>query len=159
MTTRFDAATVAYLLTIIEWYGKVAFTHNYIFGWIDGNDVKMVFLDWNEFKRALKFDRAAQSKGGMLKIRVKPDSKVKAAWNKKAIVIANADELTEDNKYNKGENFERIITEKLCGEQWTKDKIPFTVAGDVIYKGISYQVKLDNAELTNEKTYKNFNRG
>ena len=156
MTNRFDAATVAYLLTIIEWYGKVAFTHNYIFGWIDGDDVKMVFLDWKDFKRALKYDRAATSKGGMLKIRVKPDSKTLAIWNKKSVIIANAAELIENTKYNKGENFERIITEKLCGEKWYKDKVPFTVAGDVVYKGIAYQVKLYGAELTNEKTYKNF---
>ena len=55
-------------------------------------------------------------------------------------------------KYNKGENFERVITELLIGETWVKDSVPFNVAGDIRWNGEEVQIKFDGAELTNEKT-------
>lgn len=152
----FNAMQTAYMDSMIDFYGNTSFTHDYIFGWIDGDDIKAAFINWNDFRRLLlKYDRAATSKGGMLKIRVKADSKARAILKKTAFVIGKASELKQDSKYNKGENFERIITEKLCGEKWSKDSIPYYKAGDVIYNGKSYQVKLENAELTNAKTYEN----
>lgn len=152
----FNAMQTAYMDSMIDFYGNTSFTHDYIFGWIDGDDIKAAFLNWYDFRRLLlKYDRAATSKGGMLKIRVKADSKARAILKKSAFVVGVVEELTQDKKHNKGENFERIITEKLCGEQWEKDSIPYYKAGDIIYKGKAIQVKFDGAELTNAKTYEN----
>ena len=152
----FDAISVAYCAEMSDFYGRTSFTHEYLFGWIEKNDVYAVFLQWDEFKNLLlKNDKAATSKGGMLKIRVKADTKARIILKKKAFIIASADELSADIKHNKGENFERIVTEKLCGEKWEKDSVPYYAAGDVIYKGRPIQVKFDGAELTNAKTYEN----
>lgn len=146
----------AYCEEMKNFYGHTSFTHDYLFGWVDGNDILAVFISWEQFaKLLLKNDRAATSKGGMLKIRVRADSKARAILKKSAFIIGKIDELTADKKHNRGENFERIVTEKLCGEKWEKDSIPYYKAGDIIYKEKPIQVKFDGAELTNAKTYEN----
>lgn len=152
----FTNLQTAYMDSMIEFYGNTSFTHDYLFGWIDGNDIKAAFINWTDFRRLLlKYDKAATSKGGMLKIRVKADSKARVILKKIAFTVGSINELTQDSKHNKGENFERIVTEKMCGERWEKDSIPYYKAGDIIYKGKAIQVKFDGAELTNAKTYEN----
>lgn len=102
----------------------------------------------------LKFDRMSSKRGGWAKIRVKlsaMDRKTLVARGQ-AILLGSADLLETADKYNKGERFERIITETLTGEQWVKDSIPFNVAGDITLNGQEVQVKFDGAELTNERT-------
>lgn len=146
----------AYCDEMRDFYGETSFTHKYLFGWPENGDVYAVFVDWDVFKKLLlKNDRAATSKGGMLKIRVRADSKARAILKKSAFILGKAEELTQDKKYNKGENFERMVTEKLCGKRWEKDSIPYYMAGDIEYKGKAIQVKFDGAELTNAKTYEN----
>lgn len=102
----------------------------------------------------LKLDRMSSKRGGWAKIRVKltsADRKALVACGK-AIMIGSADLLDTDDKYNKGERFEKIITEKLTGETWVKDSVPFNVAGDITLNGEEVQIKFDGAELTNERT-------
>ena len=102
----------------------------------------------------LKFDRMSSKRGGWAKIRVKltsADRKALVACGK-AIMIGSADLLDTADKYNKGERFERIITETLTGETWIKDSVPFNVAGDITLNGQEVQIKFDGAELTNERT-------
>lgn len=102
----------------------------------------------------LKFDRMASKRGGWAKIRVKltsADRKALVAGGK-AVMLGSAEMLDTDDKYNKGERFERIITETLTGETWVKDSVPFNVAGDITLDGQEVQIKFDGAELTNERT-------
>lgn len=102
----------------------------------------------------LKMDRMSSKRGGWAKIRVKlssADRKALVACGK-AIMIGSADLLDTEDKYNKGERFERIITETLTGETWVKDSVPFNVAGDITLNGEEVQIKFDGAELTNERT-------
>ena len=70
----------------------------------------------------------------------------------KAVRLCSVEELKADAKHNAGENFERIITETLTDELWVKDSVPFWVKGDINVNGEEIQIKLDGAELTNEKT-------
>ena len=101
----------------------------------------------------LKLDRASSKKGGMAKVRVRVSAKVKAILIAQgAQVIGEAYELTLDKKHNRGENFERIITEKLTGRKWEKDNVAWNVQGDIEWNGMQIQIKFDSAELTNEKT-------
>ena len=102
----------------------------------------------------LKLDRMSSKRGGWAKIRVKLTSADRKALvaSGKANWIGSADLLNTADKYNKGERFERIITELLTGETWVKDSVPFNVAGDITLNGEEVQIKFDGAELTNEKT-------
>ena len=60
------------------------------------------------------------------------------------------DELTSESKYNKGEIFEKLMTE-LNGQEWEKDNVPFTEDGDLTVNGIAYQIKFEKASFINEK--------
>lgn len=151
----FNAAQIELMEKMKDFYHNTSFTQTYMVGWIEGYDILTVTMEWDEFKKLLKYDRAATSKGGMLKIRVKLDKKAKTILKSKAIVVGKIEELTFDKKHNKGENFERIVTEKLAGCKWQKDSIPYYKAGDIILNGKPVQVKFDGAELTNQKTYEN----
>lgn len=100
----------------------------------------------------LKLGRASSKRGGMAKIRVRVAKAEKLALIAMgAAVIGTAEDLDADAKHNHGENFERIVTE-LNGQRWTKDSVPFWVAGDLNLNGRELQIKLDGAELTNERT-------
>jgi hypothetical protein len=60
---------------------------------------------------------------------------------------ANFKAECESNKYNKGENAERIVTEKVFGEKWVKDSVPFTDGADVSH----YQIKFQGATFATER--------
>lgn len=100
----------------------------------------------------LKLDHASSKRGGQAKIRVRVAKAEKLALIAMgAAVIGKVEDLEADPHHNRGENFERIVTE-LNGQRWTKDSVPFWVAGDLNLNGRELQIKLDGAELTNEKT-------
>ena len=102
----------------------------------------------------LKLDRMSSKRGGWAKIRVKLNAAARkelvTSGTAKPIGIA-ADLLNSNDKYNKGERFEKLVTEKLTGETWVKESVPFNVAGDIVLNGEQVQIKFDGAELTNEK--------
>lgn len=99
----------------------------------------------------LKLDRASSKRGGQAKIRVRVAKAEKLALIAMgAAVIGKVEDLEADPHHNRGENFERIVTE-LNGQRWVKDSVPFWVAGDLNLNGRELQIKLDGAELTNER--------
>ncbi len=138
---------------MIARYNALAVATAYIVGFVLNG---MLYYTMSEHiaDSFLKFDRMSSKRGGWAKIRVKlssADRKALVACGK-AIMIGSADLLDTEDKYNKGERFERIITETLTGETWVKDSIPFNVAGDITLNGEEVQIKFDGAELTNERT-------
>ena len=74
---------------------------------------------------------------------------------KKALMTTNPvclgdESLLSNGKYNKGENFEKMVTEYF-GQEWHKDTVPFWEAGDITLDGKEVQIKLDSATLMNTK--------
>ena len=139
---------------MIREYARMAAAHKYIVGYEDKGNLFYAVFDGMIRDDMLKGDRAASSKGGMMKVRVRVSSKVKAILRSsgKAILLGAADLLNTNDKYNRGERFERLVTERLTGKAWAKDSVPFNVAGDIQLNGEEIQIKFDGAELTNEKT-------
>lgn len=138
---------------MIDRYNTLAVATAYIIGFIlDG----MLYYTMSAHiaDEFLKLDRMSSKRGGWTKIRVKLTSADRKALVEcgKAVLIGSADLLNTADKYNKGERFERVITETLTGETWVKDSVPFNVAGDITLNGQEVQIKFDGAELTNEKT-------
>ena len=138
---------------MINRYNALAVATAYIVGFIL-NGMLYYTMSAHIADDFLKFDRMSSKRGGWAKIRVKltsADRKALVACGK-AIMIGSAELLDTDDKYNKGERFERIITETLTSETWVKDSTPFNVAGDITLNGEQVQIKFDGAELTNERT-------
>lgn len=140
------------LTEMINHYNALTAAHAYIVGFVLNHLLYYVRVDGNLPQEFLKLDRASSKRGGMAKVRVRLSSAIRTALvaNGEAVLMGSETLLTDD-RYNKGERFEKVITETLTAETWVKDSVPFNVAGDIELNGVQIQIKLDNAELTNEK--------
>ena len=100
----------------------------------------------------LKLDKA--SRGAGYALRFCPNNAQKAFLLAKGATVLCSKEFFEtsvkNSIYNKGEIFEKMVTESF-GQEWEKDNIPFTEAGDLEVNGIAYQIKFEKATFTNEK--------
>lgn len=133
-------------------YNARSAAHKYALGFVHGGNLYAQTLSFAELSHFFKLDRASSKRGGFAKIRIKLSSKDRAELSATAELIGSENLLTADTKHNKGENFERELTERWTAETWVKDSVPFWVAGDITVNGEEVQVKLDGAELTNERT-------
>ena len=118
-------------------------------GLVYGLLMKELPVEW------LRLTRASSKRGGAEKLRIYIPAKVKDELAETAVVMGKESDLYADERYNKGDNFEKLVVEKLTGVKWFKNKTPFTVAGDFQLLGKEIQVKFDGAELTNMKTLRN----
>lgn len=138
---------------MINRYNELSYTHNYMFGFYFQGNVYMVETTNEILPYVLKFDKASRGQG--YSIRFSPNKQQKAfllAQGAKLICSkAYFDTCVNESKYNKGEIFEKLITEYF-EQEWEKDNIPFTDGGDLEVNGIAYQLKFEKATFTNEKT-------
>ena len=132
-------------------YSARSAAHTYALGFVEGHNLYAAKLTFAELSRFFKLDRASSKRGGFAKIRIKLTAKDRAELSATAELIGAEDLLMKDSAHNKGENFERELTERWTSETWVKDSVPFWVAGDIRVDGVEIQVKLDGAELTNER--------
>lgn len=141
-------------------YQNYAYTHNYIFTFCYKGvvyAVTMFDVHTAELMNITKVDKA--SRGAGYSLRFRPTNAIKqylVAMG--ADVLCSVDyfnSLVKSHKYNKGETAEMLVTEQLFGQEWVKDSVPFTVAGDIEDNGIAYQHKHEGATFCNEKTLRN----
>jgi len=132
-------------------YNMLSASHLYILGFVAQNILYYAMMDFETLTKYMKMDRASSKRGGFAKLRIKLTREQKAELLRIAIACGVSEDLTADSAHNKGENFERIITELLTPEQWVKDSVPFNEAGDITLNGENVQIKFDGAEITNEK--------
>ena len=140
------------LQTMIDTYNEIAFTHNYIFGFSYKGTVYMAFANATDLPYLLKLDKASRGQGYALRFSPTTDQKLMLLTNAKAICsTAYFEDTVMDSKYNRGELFEKMVTESF-GQVWVKDNIPFTKAGDLKVGRVSYQIKFEKATFCNEKS-------
>lgn len=98
----------------------------------------------------LKLDRASSARGGYATLRLRMSAAVKKALvaSGKAEALG-AETLLHADKYNRGECYERVLTER-AGQVWVKDSAPFWERGDLRVNGVEVQVKLDGATIATE---------
>lgn len=137
--------------TLIQFYNKHAFTHNYILGFRMNGNIYYVIVDAKELDFVTKLDKA--SRGAGYSLRFKPNKAQKNyLMSLGAEILCSEeffDELCEMSKYNKGEIFEKLVTE-MNGQTWVKDNVPFTEDGDLTVDGIAYQLKFEKATFITE---------
>ena len=124
----------------------------YALGFVCHGKLYVTRMNFEELSRYFKLYRASSKRGGFAKIRIRLSSAERMELAETAELIGDESLLMKDAAHNKGENFERELTERWTGETWVKDSVPFWVAGDIKVNGVEIQVKFDGAELTNEKT-------
>ena len=140
---------------LIAAYIAVTAATEYWFGFTLDHKVYVVTgMTFADLRPLLKIEKAAQSKGGHSKIRIKARVAELAALLPRATLLGDETILT-DEKWNTGIKFEQIVTEQIAGQHWERDSVPFWIAGDIELDGRQIQVKFNGAELTNEKTIRN----
>ena len=133
-------------------YNRVSAAHVYALGFLHEHKLYACKLSFNQLSRFFKLDHASSKRGGYAKIRIRLTASDRAELSADAELLGEDELLIKDRTHNKGENFERELTERWTGASWVKDSVPFWVAGDINVDGTEIQIKLDGAELTNEKT-------
>lgn len=135
---------------LLNAYNATSAAHAYIIGFLMNNAVYEIILnalpDW-----LVAMDRESTSHGGARKLRIHLNAVNKARlMNAGAAYIGTVDEILTSRK-NKGEAFEKYITER-AGQEWHKDSTPYFIDGDITIGNTKYQIKFGNASLANEKT-------
>lgn len=139
------------MMEMMNRYNARSAAHKYALGFVYEGKLYVIKLGFAQLGRFFKLDRASSKRGGFAKIRIKLTAKDRAELSAIAELLGDEGLLMKDAAHNKGENFERELTERWTSEIWVKDSIPFWAAGDIRVDGEEIQVKLDGAELTNEK--------
>ena len=143
----------ALMHAMITAYDSHAYTHEYIFGFTFRHNVYMVKANASVLPYIMKLDRASRGQG--MALRFKPDKEQKTLLLTMGATLLCSEAYFNDVyaacKYNRGEVFEKMVTESF-GQEWEKDNIPYTEAGDVTVNGIAYQIKFEKATFTNEKS-------
>lgn len=142
---------IALFNEMVKTYNDKAYTHEYIFGINYKGNIYMVKTTSQLLTLVLKLDKASRGKGYSL--RFKPNNKIREMLLAEgAELICSAEmfgKLANESKYNKGEVFEKLVTE-WYGQKWEKDNIPFTEDGDLTVDGIAYQIKYEQATFLTE---------
>ena len=132
-------------------YETKAYTNNYIYGFYYKNCIVFSYS-----KSVIAYvDKAGRECG--YSIRFIPNRKVKNQLIKNGYVTLCSKEyfeyLFKTSKYNRGEIFEKLVTEYF-GQIWKKDTIPFYKAADITINNTDYQIKFEKATFVNEATLK-----
>ena len=140
--------------TMIKHYRTHSAADSYILGFVENKNLYMVEVA-EIMPRFLSVEQASRNQGENLRLRIKKNLK-KQLMKKNPVCLGSADLLNTD-KYNKGEIFEKLVTE-FFGQTWGKDTIPFWVQGDIEVDGRQIQIKLDSATLMNTKQIAKFKK-
>ena len=146
---------ITMFMNMINRYNAVAYTHNYIWGFEYKKTIYMAITSSDMMPYICKLDKA--SRGAGYALRFCPNADQKLALLPKSEPLCSAmyfEECVNNSIYNKGEIFEKLVTEKF-GQVWEKDNVPFTKAGDIEINGTAYQIKFQKATFCNEKSLAN----
>ena len=132
---------------MIRTYRQHSAADNYILGFVYEKMLYMVRVA-EIMPRYLNVEEASRNQGENLRLRLKKAHK--AQLMKKAPICLGSADCLNDSKYNKGEVFEKLVTE-YYGQEWKKDTVPFWVQGDINLNSEEVQIKLDSATLMNTK--------
>lgn len=139
--------TMMTLNEMIREYDNRAHTHDYIFGFKHKGNIYMKYVGAEMLKNLLMLDRTSSKRGRAQSLRFKPTTAQKFSLLESAVILCTIEDFENEvaeSKYNRGEIFEKRITE-FFGQTWTKDNTSFEKAGDIEVLGVAIQVKFEKA--------------
>ena len=137
-------------------YTEANATHNYIFGFVSKHivyKVTMMNASAEAIEAISKLDYDSRNKTASLRFIPNKEQKTFLMTLNPEVVCEEQEieNLFKNSKYNRGEIFEKMITEEN-GQVWKKDNVKFTNDGDITINGIKFQIKYNKATFTNVKT-------
>lgn len=138
--------------TMIRNYRKFSAADSYILGFIYKHEVYMIEVA-EIMPRYMRVEHESSKKGGCAKLQLRlPQNYQKQLMRKGAICLGSEEIL--NGEYNKGVEFERLISE-MNGQTFRgKDNVPFYVEGDLEIDGRQVQIKFNGAQIVVERTLK-----
>lgn len=144
--------------SLIDRYNALAYTHEYIWGFEYKGNIYMTFTNAEVMPYVCKLDKASRGAGYALRFCPTVEQKLLLMAGAKVICSkAYFEAEFASCKYNRGEVFEKLVTERF-GQVWVKDSVPFTKAGDIVLDGTHYQIKYQQATFCNEKSLANLEK-
>lgn len=150
---------------MIRQYNKIAYTHNYIFGFVRNGLVYACMVDnASDLLEALTY---VEKRSAGFNLRYRPNKiqqEIILANSSMVKILGSFDEFEQEkvnHKNNRGNCFEDICTAAWNGKQ-TTTSLDFTKGGDIIINDIHYQAKFGcskgAATFTEEKILASLSR-
>lgn len=149
----------AIIINLIARLEKVEYTHNYIYGFI----YKGFVYFYSAIGVNSKYIKLENLSNGYHTIKYRPNNSDKKALIESGICGVLCTESAflsevENTIYNRGEIFEKMITEKLGG-MWKKDNIRVDKGADIEISEKLFSVKFEKARVIDENVLINIESG
>lgn len=136
--------------TMIKNYRKFSAANAYILGFEYKHNLYYIMVD-EIAPRFMTVERESTKKGGARKLQLRLHKNHKEQLIRKGAILIG-DENRLKGQYNKGVEFERLISE-MNGQPFRgKENVGFWVEGDLEIDGKQIQVKLNGAQIVVETT-------
>lgn len=148
---------IALLNWMITTYHAHSAADSYWFGFVLNHMLYVVpDISFETLSRFFRLERAAMSKGGFNKVRIRATVEELKELLPVAVLLGDESLLTETTK-NRGDGLEKVLSERFGDGRWEKhDSTKFFLSGDIEIDGKQVQVKFNSAELTNEKILRKY---
>jgi hypothetical protein len=142
--------------TMIRNYRKFSAADGYALGFVYKKNLYLAMVD-EIMPRFMKVERESSKKGGHRKLQLRLNNKYMKQLIKAGATLLG-DESLLIGEYNKGVEFERLVSERNGIEYRGKDSVGFWVSGDLEIDGKQIQVKLNGAQIVVETTLENLKK-
>lgn len=136
--------------TMIRNYRRFSAAEAYVLGFEYNKVIYAVMVD-EIMPRFMRVEHESTKKGGAAKLQLRITKPLKEQLLRKGAVALGGAEILV-GEYNKGVEFERIISEMNGHPFRGKENVGFWVEGDVEIDGKQVQVKFNGAQIVVEKT-------
>ena len=142
--------------TMIKNYRKFSAADKYILGFEYKHNIYAIMV--NEIPpRFMTVERESSKKGGARKLQLRIHKAHKEQLIRKGATLLGHESIL-NGQYNKGVEFERLISE-LNGQEFRgKENVGFWVEGDLEINGEQVQIKLNGAQIVVETTLERLKR-
>lgn len=142
--------------TMIRNYRKFSAADAYIIGFIYKHELYIATMK-EIAPRFIRVEHESSKNGGRRKLQLRLNNQYKEQLIRKGAELVGTEEVL-NGEYNKGVEFEKLVSERNGIEYRGKDSIGFWVAGDIKINGKQYQVKLEGAQIVVESTLENLKK-
>ena len=142
--------------TMIRNYRNFSGADSYIIGFIYKHELYAIELD-EIMPRLMTIAYSSSKTGHQKKLQLVIKKKNKEQLIRKGATNLGSEMLVE-NEGNRGFAFERLVYKLNGQEPRPQDNVGFWVGGDININGREVQVKLDGAQIVQEKTLKNLQK-
>lgn len=136
--------------TMIRQYRRFSAADGYVLGFEYKHTIYAIMVD-EIMPRFMRVEKESSKKGGAQKLQLRITKDLKEQLIRKGATALGGTEILV-GQYNKGVEFERIISE-MNGQLFRgKENVGFWIEGDLEIDGKQIQVKFNGAQIVVEKT-------